>query len=159
MSVRSRRVSAWLIGAACLVAVVALVLTAIFNLEVGDRTASVIVGVTALVGLALSVITLLKTPSDVHDGQPGARRSTVRSQGRRAIAAGGDIRGNAIGKAAKVIARPDLPATSSSDDSQSMSGRDISATGTGALSAGGNIVDNAIGENSERNAIGEDSEG
>ena len=149
MSVRARRICAWLVGSACLAAIVALVLTAILDLEIGDRTSSVVAGVTALVGLALSVITLLRSPNSAQGGLLGPGRATVRSRGRRAIAAGGHIRGNAIGKGSKVTGS-DIAAGSYSDEARSIPDREVSAQGTESLSAGGDIVDNAIGEDSER---------
>lgn len=146
MSIGARRLCAWLVGAVCLVAVIALVIIAIFDLQVGDGTSSVIGGITALIGLAISVITLLMNPANVASRSP-ARLAKIRARGRGTIAAGGDIRGNAIGKRAKV-AGPMSPAPSSRGSSTRE--RDITAKGAGATGAGGDIVDNAIGEDSER---------
>lgn len=148
MSVRARRVCAWLVGAACLVAIIVLGLTAVLDLATGVQTASVASGVVALIGLATSVITLLATSGTASDRRRTSSLS-VRSRGRGAVAAGGDVRGNVVGRGARMSSPPHTagpPATAG----PAVTERNVSARGTGALGAAGDIVDNAIGEDSER---------
>jgi hypothetical protein len=120
--------------------IIGLVVTAVLDLQVGDSTASVVAAVAAVVGLAISVVTLI-----LNSAKRSANPARVRSRGRGAIAAGGSIRGNAIGKDAKVTG----PVSSAPPPPAPRRG-DVSARGTGAMGAGGDIADNAIGEGSER---------
>lgn len=146
MSVGMRRVCAWLIGAVCLLVVIALVTVASIDREVGESVSILISGVTALIGLAVSVVTLLMNPTTATQ-TPVGRIARIRARGQGSIAAGGDIRGNAIGKGSKVTDPTHaVPATRRSAAPE----RDVVTKGTGALSAGGDIVDNALGEDSER---------
>ncbi|GAA1937482.1 hypothetical protein [Amycolatopsis minnesotensis] len=145
MSARVRRICAWSVGIVSSLVIIALIITAVLDLQVGDSTSSVIAGVAAVIGLAVSVITLIRTSVPVEP--PTATPAQVHSRGRGAIAAGGSIRGNAIGKNAKATG-----ASSSSTPAASPTPlrTDVSAEGLRALSAGGDIVDNAIGDGSER---------
>jgi hypothetical protein len=147
MSVGTRRVCAWMVGTLCLIIIVGLIVTAVFDLQIGDSTSSVIIGVTAVIGLAISTITLIMNSANTPTGSSAAMPARIRSKGRGALAAGGSIRGNALGKNAKVIgpmsAAPPTAAPATP-------GSDVSARGTGAMSAGGDIADNAVGEESER---------
>ena len=142
MSTKARRIAAWLVGAISLGVIVALIITAVFDPQNGDRTASVIAGVVAVIGLALSAITLIMSRAS---GGPQPPRGQVWSKGRGAIAAGGNVSGNAIGKNAKVTAPSSGPASPSRGQRS-----DVEAEGSGAIGAGGDITDNAIGEGSER---------
>ncbi|MFE7902022.1 hypothetical protein ACFU3E_31885 [Streptomyces sp. NPDC057424] len=146
MSTGARRIVAWLVGAVCLAVVSWLVVTAVLDLPTGDSTASVVAAVVAVIGLGLSGITLLRTPGSTGSGPGSGRTLRVRARGRGSIAAGGDVRGNAVGARAKVTGATGGPA----GDRPGRGERDVSARGTGAIGAGGNIVDNAIGEDSER---------
>jgi hypothetical protein len=146
MSVGTRRICAWLVGTLSLLVVVALIVAAAFNLQVGDSTSSVIVGITAVIGFAISTITLI-TNSTKSPVRSSAMVTRIRSKGDGALAVGGSIRGNAIGKNSKVAG----PAsTSPSTAAPSSRGFDVRARGTGAMSAGGDMADNAMGEGSER---------
>ncbi|MET9872219.1 hypothetical protein ABZZ16_40080 [Streptomyces sp. NPDC006386] len=146
MSTGARRIVAWLVGAVCLAVVVWLVVTAVLDLPTGDSTASVIAAVVAVIGLGLSGITLLRTPGSTGSAPGGGRTLRVLARGRGSIAAGGDVRGNAVGARAKVSG----PAGPSAGGRPARGVRDVGARGTGAIGAGGDIVDNAIGEDSER---------
>jgi hypothetical protein len=142
LSTKVRRLAAWVVGVISLGVIVALIVTAVFDLQKGDSTASVTAGVVAVVGLAISAITLIMSRAP---GGPPPARAQVRSKGRGAIAAGGNVSGNAIGKDAKVTGLSIGPATRSRGERS-----DVAAEGSGAISAGGDITDNAIGEGSER---------
>jgi hypothetical protein len=146
MSVRTRRVCAWLVGTLCLLVIIALIVTAVFDLGIGDSTSSVIAGIAAVIGLAISTITLIMNSAKSPTGSSGMV-ARIRSKGEGALAAGGSIRGNAIGKNSKVTG----PVSASPPAAApAPHGSDIRAQGTGAISAGGDIADNAIGESSER---------
>ncbi|MEU0204218.1 MULTISPECIES: hypothetical protein [unclassified Streptomyces] len=145
MSTGARRIVAWLVGAVCLAVVVWLVVTAVLDLPTGDSTASVIAAVVAVIGLGLSGITLLRTPGSTGSA-PGGRTVRVLARGRSSIAAGGDVRGNAVGARAKVSG----PAGPTAGGRPARGVRDVDARGAGAIGAGGDIVDNAVGEDSER---------
>ncbi|MFE2534709.1 hypothetical protein [Streptomyces sp. NPDC059371] len=145
MSAGVRRVLAWIVGGVCLTAIVGLVAVAVLDLDEGDRTASVVGAVVAVIGLALSVIILLMTPAG---GTQSA--NVVRAQGRGALAAGRSVQGNAIGKGAKVTIAPTPPPAPPAGAAPPAGRRDVTARGEGAVSAGEDIVDNAIGEDSER---------
>lgn len=142
MSAKVRRICAWSVGIASSLVIISLIITAVLDLQVGDNAASVIAGVAAVVGLAISVITLIR-----DSGPLAATSARVRSKGRGAIAAGGSIRGNAIGKNAKATGAPNSSIQAASSSSPRT---DVSAEGREALSAGGDIADNAIGEGGER---------
>ncbi|NKQ24137.1 hypothetical protein [Streptomyces galbus] len=147
MSTEARRIAAWSVGAVCLAVVIWLVATAVFDLPRGDSTASVVGAVVGVIGLALSAATLLTNPAATGTWSRGRRISKVRAHGRGSIAAGGDVRGNAIGARSKVTGPAIAPAN------HRPAGRgthDVSARGTGALGAAGDITDNAIGEGSEQ---------
>ena len=124
--------------------VVALAVGAVLNLEVADHTASVVAGCTGVVGFACSSIALLREKAS----RPGDRGSVdVQAVGVGAIAAGGDITGNAIGAASSVIGSRH-PHGDGRDDS-SVSGR-VVAEGDRALGAIGDISNNAVGPGSSR---------
>ncbi|MEU5520820.1 hypothetical protein ACIQCD_18915 [Streptomyces sp. NPDC093250] len=141
MSTGARRIVAWLVGAVCLAVVIWLVVTAVLDLPTGDSTASVVGAVVAVIGLGLSGITLLRT-----SGSTGPGPVRVRARGTGTIAAGGDVRGNAVGARAKVTGATGTPAGGRPARGE----RDVRARGTGAIGAGGDIADNALGEDSER---------
>ncbi|MEU1404795.1 hypothetical protein ABZ471_20910 [Streptomyces sp. NPDC005728] len=152
MSAGVRRALAWAVGVICLVVIVGLVIAAGLDLRVADGTASVVSAVVAVIGLALSVITLLVTPANAG---PAATTVAVRARGRRSLSVAGDVQGSAIGDRSKVIG----PSTPSSPPAQSPGApvrHDVSASG-GATAVGGNMVDSALGEDSERRT-GEDNE-
>jgi hypothetical protein len=146
MSVGTRRVWAWLVGTLCVILIVGLIVTAVFDLRIVDSTSSVIVGVTAFIGVAISTITLITDSAKSSSGSP-AIPARIRSKGRGALAAGGSISRNAIGKNAKVTG-PVSPSPVVAAPAPQRS--DVKARGTGAMSAGDDIADNAIGEGSER---------
>lgn len=144
MSTGARRIVAWSVGAVCSAVVVCLVVTAALDLPVADSTASVVAAVVAVIGLGLSGITLLRDRGS--SGPGGGRTVRVRARGRGSIAAGGDLRGNAIGARSTVTGAAGPPAGGRA----ARGGQDVSARGEGAVGAGGDIVDNAMGEDSER---------
>lgn len=147
MSIGTRRVCSWLVATLCLVIIIALIITAFFDLQIGDSTSNVIVGVTAVIGLAISAISLIMNPTNTPTESSAPLPVRIRSKGRGAVAAGGSIRGNAFGKNAKVIGPI---STSPSTTTPVPQGSDVSAHGSGAMSAADDIADNAIGEDSER---------
>lgn len=142
MSTRGRRVCAWIVGAVCLLTILGLIAAALFDLHIGDSTASVVAGVAAVIGLAISVIGLITNGASTGSGSG----RTVRAHGRRAVAAGGSIRGNAFGRGSRATGPASDPAAEQTPAGQ----QDVSARGTEAMSAGGDIADNAVGEDSER---------
>jgi hypothetical protein len=144
MSVKARRVWAWVVGTLCLIIILGLIVTAVLDLQLGDSTSSVIAGIAAVIGLAISMITLIINWSSAPTGSPSAVHARIRSKGRGALAAGGSIRGNAIGKDTRVTGPSTSPSASAPQ------GVDVSARGTGAMSSGGDIADNAMGEGAER---------
>lgn len=95
VSTGARRIVAWSVGAVCSAVVICLVVTAAVDLPVADSTASVVAAVVAVIGLGLSGITLLRDRGS--SGPGGGRTVRVRARGSGSIAAGGDLRGNAIG--------------------------------------------------------------
>jgi len=146
VSTGARRIVAWLVGTVCMAVVIWLVVTAALDLPTGDSTASVVAAIVAVVGLGLSGITLLRNPGRTGSGPGGGRNVRVRARGKGSMAAGGDLRGNAVGARAKVSGATGTPAVGR----PARGGHDVGARGAGALGAGGDIVDNAIGEDSER---------
>jgi hypothetical protein len=89
VSVGTRRVCAWLVGTVCLIMVVALIVTAVFDLKIGDSTSSVVAGVAAVIGLAISAITLIMNSANTPTGSSAAMPGRIMSKGRGALAAGG----------------------------------------------------------------------
>ncbi|MFI8390395.1 hypothetical protein [Streptomyces sp. NPDC085540] len=146
MSTGARRIVAWSVGAVCSAVVVCLVVTAALDLPVADGTASVVAAVVAVIGLGLSGITLLRDRGSSGPGPGAGRTVRVRARGRGSIAAGGDLRGNAIGARSTVTGASGPPA----GGRPARGGQDVSARGAGAVGAGGDVVDNAMGEDSER---------
>ncbi|MEU5328748.1 MULTISPECIES: hypothetical protein [Streptomyces] len=142
MSSTARRVIAWSVGAVCLATVIWLVAAASLDLRTGDSAASVVAAVVAVIGLALSVVTLLRTPG----GTTPATRRSVRVRGRGAVGAGGDVRDNAFGPGAKVTGAP----TPASVRPAGAASPDVDVRGRGAVGAGGDVAGNALGEDSER---------
>lgn len=117
--------------------------TVVVDLDTGDRIASIVGAVLAGAGLVVSVLALSASGSGTARAG-GFRR--VRAQG-GGVAAGGDIRGNAMGRGARAVApasgpRPPVPP-------QVPTGADVQATGTGSVAASGEVSGNAIGEGSE----------
>ncbi|WP_159327640.1 hypothetical protein [Streptomyces tendae] len=142
VSATARRVFVWAVAAVCLAVVVWLVVAASLDLPTGDSTASVVAAVVAVIGLALSVVTLLRTPGGTA---PAARRS-VRVRGRGAVGAGGDVRDNAFGPGARVTGAP----TPASRRPAGAADSDVDVRGRGSVGAGGDVAGNALGEDSER---------
>ena len=139
MSTTLRGAIAWVVAVVCSLVVSGLIVAAILNLEIADHIASVFAGAAALIGLAISIVTLVRSP---------AAARTVRAQGQRSIAAGGDIRRNAIGDRSKASSLGPAPTQTTASPSSALP--DVQAQGDNAISAGGDITDNAIGEASER---------
>ncbi|MFF7888943.1 hypothetical protein ACH40F_51530 [Streptomyces sp. NPDC020794] len=152
MSAGVRRTLAWIVGVLCLAVIVVLLASAVFDLKVADQTASVVGAVVAVIGLALSVITLLVTSAGGGHASPTV---TVRAGGQGSLAVAGDMQRNAMGDRSKITGSPTAPAPPAQSPGVPH-GRDVSASG-GATAVGGNMADNAIGDDSEHQ-IGEDRE-
>ncbi|GHH81365.1 hypothetical protein GCM10018793_38540 [Streptomyces sulfonofaciens] len=141
----------WVVGGLCGSAAVGLLAVSVLvDLDTGDRVASVVGAVVGLAGLAVSVWTA------VRDGQPGpgapsggGTRRTVRARGRGAVAAGGDVSGNAVGDRSRVT-RTAAPASPPGGGRTPPPGRsEVAARGPGAVAAGGEASGNAVGSGSE----------
>ncbi|MFF9374275.1 hypothetical protein ACF1BB_07005 [Streptomyces griseoluteus] len=142
MSTTARRIIAWSVGAVCLVVAVWLVVLAYLDLRAADSTANLVAAVVAVLGLGLSVLTLLMIPG----GTITVARRSVRVQGRGAIWAGSDVRDNALGTGARVTGAP----TPASGCPSGPAIPDVDVRGHGAVGAGGDVTRNAMGEDSER---------
>ncbi|MGW6613211.1 hypothetical protein ACWGA0_07075 [Streptomyces erythrochromogenes] len=139
------RKAMWAMAAICGVIGIGLVVFASFNLDSADKTASVVAAVAALADLALGTYAVLQALGDAGGG--------VRARGTRAIAAGGNISGNAIGARSKVgaptasSAPPGTPAVSSA--SPAAAPPPVEASGDGTVAAAGDVSGNALGDDSE----------
>ncbi|WP_406097042.1 hypothetical protein [Kitasatospora purpeofusca] len=123
----------WSTALICTGVAVALTLWAVLGDAAGAERASAVVGaVVGLAGLVASVFALR---------QGGG--ATVRAGGRGAVAAGGNVIGNAIGADSRVT-EVDLAERGAPGP-----GRAVSARGEGAVAAGGDVTGNALGEGSE----------
>lgn len=132
------RIAAWMVAALCGTVTVGLVVVVVvYDLDTGDRTASVVGAVAGLAGLAVSVYFGLR--------QQGGRGAVVRASGRGAIAVRGSVVGNALGDRSKVTGRPSLPVRSAATSSDA----EVAAHGNGAFASDGDVVGNAFGEGSE----------
>ncbi|MFF8269503.1 hypothetical protein ACF059_19235 [Streptomyces sp. NPDC016562] len=130
----------WVAGGVCGLVAVGLVMVAVFvDLDTGDRTASIAGAVIGLAGCLLSI----------YFGTRGSASGSgaVRARGRGAVAAGGSVSGNAVGKNAKVTrtANPSAPAAPAPAVTQP----EVTARGAGAVAAGTDVTHNAIGEGSQ----------
>ncbi|MGW7449878.1 hypothetical protein [Streptomyces sp. NPDC054787] len=155
MAGTGRRV--WVAGGVCGLVAVGLVMVAVFvDLDTGDRTASIAGAVIGLAGCLLSV----------YFGTRGSASGSgaVRARGRGAVAAGGSVSGNAVGKNAKVTrtANPSAPAPAApapaapapaapapAAPAPAVSQPEVTARGAGAVAAGTDVTHNAIGEGSQ----------
>ncbi|MFF4253164.1 hypothetical protein ACFY1L_18350 [Streptomyces sp. NPDC001663] len=134
------RAAVWAAAGMCAAVLVGLVVVAVaVNLDTADRTASVVGAALGAVGLFVSVFTLFR-PS-----LGAGRTRRVQSHGRGAMAAGGNIEGNAFGPRSEVRPTPSGTPPASPAATGDM---DVQAHGPGALSAGGDISRNAFGDDS-----------
>lgn len=120
--------------------IVGLVAIAALDLDQGNRVASVIAAVVAILALLVSIVQMTRQP---------ATKTEVQSEGANALAAGGDVAGNAIGDHSTVFG------TASSSPRQTTTNPTASnSEGQGSIAAGGSILDNAIGDGSVRKRTG-----
>lgn len=149
MSSTYRRACAWAIGALSVAVVVAFGIASVLDLDVADHAASVAVAITAVLGVAASSIDLLRTR---HGGADGRDATEVCARGKGALAAGGDVRGNAIGAGSSVTS----PTSVGRLERERPAGR-ATADGDGSIAATGDIVDNAIGSRSSHGVAADES--
>lgn len=129
-----RRVAMWAGAVLCAAAGVGLVvIAAVVDLDTADRAASVVGGVVALGGTVGMLYQILA----------GGGAAGVRAQGNHAIAAGGSITGNAIGRRSRVAGAGAGPA-----NGPAPAAGGVEAVGDGSLAAGGNVSGNAVGDDS-----------
>lgn len=137
---------AWLVAGVCGIAAVGLVaVTVLVDLDTGDRLASVTGSVVALVVAAVSVVVGVRQGGGAADAGTDAGGG-VRAHGRGAVAAGGNVSGNAVGARSRVARRASAPPTSTP---VAASQPQVTASGRGAVAAGGDVAGNAIGNGSE----------
>ncbi len=142
-----------MVGAA---AAVGLTLVALLvDLDTADRVASLVGAVAGLAGLGFSAHALVRPDGDGAGGGTGGGGSprVVRARGRGAVAAGGDVTGNAFGASSKTIngqgqSQPQ-PQPQPQSPSPGSSRGHVSARGDGAVAAEGNVRGNAFGDGSE----------
>ncbi|WP_405003316.1 hypothetical protein OHV13_02035 [Kitasatospora purpeofusca] len=131
--------------ALCAAGVIGLVLVAVLvDLDTADRWASVVGAVVAMVGLVLA-LWQLQRPA------PGPR-TVVRGGREGAVTAGGNMIGNAIGARSRVTGTPAVPAPVPAPGPQPgapAGGQEVVGGGKGSVTAGGDMVGNAIGDESE----------
>ncbi|WP_406159338.1 hypothetical protein OG806_26995 [Streptomyces sp. NBC_00882] len=137
------RAAVWASAGLCAAVLVGLaVVAAVVDLDTADRAAGVVGAVLGAVGLLVSVYALFRPSPGPSPSSTGTTRR-VRSRGRRAMAAGGDIKGNAFGTRSTVRPSAPTPApTPAADDV------DVQARGRDALGAAGDITRNAFGDDS-----------
>lgn len=139
------RAAVWASAGLCAAVLAGLAIVAVVvDLDTADRAASVVGAALGVVGLLVSVYALFRpSPSPSPSGTGTTRR--VRSRGRRAMAAGGNINGNAFGTRATV--RPSAPTAAPTPPADDVEG-DVQAFGRDALGAAGGISRNAFVDNS-----------
>jgi hypothetical protein len=145
VSLTARRACAWILALVSFAVVTTLIVEAVSDLQVADRTASVAGGCAGVIGLALSAFGLLKATT------PASRKATsvdVRAEGAVAVAAGGSVNGNAIGDRSTVTGGRSVgaPVRRSAPGSSTRA----VAEGDKAVAAGGDVSGNAIGHDSTR---------
>ncbi|MET8684287.1 hypothetical protein ABZV77_08735 [Streptomyces sp. NPDC004732] len=145
-----RRGLVWGVAVVGAVAAVGLTLVAVLvDLDTADRVASLVGAVAGLAGLGFSAYALAQPGG----GSGSASHGVVRARGRGAVAAGGDVTGNAFGADSKTFngragtrarTQPQSPTPGTSN-----SGGHVSARGDGAVTAEGDVRGNAFGDGSE----------
>ncbi|WP_406326829.1 hypothetical protein [Streptomyces sp. NBC_00203] len=137
------RAAVWASAGLCAAVLVGLaVVAAVVDLDTADRAASVVGAALGAVGLLVSVYALFRPTPGPSPSGTGATRH-VRSRGRRAMAAGGNINENTFGTRSTV--RPSAPTAAPTPPVDDV---DVRARGRDALGAGGDITRNAFGDDS-----------
>ncbi|MEU7584339.1 hypothetical protein AB0B50_42930 [Streptomyces sp. NPDC041068] len=133
----TRRAVMWTVAVVGALVAVGLTLVAVLvDLDTADRAASVVGAVTGLVALGFSAYALAK-PGGGHEVH------VVRARGRGAVAARGDVSGNAFGERSRAVGGPQPPSGRRSP------GGTVSARGDGAVASDGSVRGNAFGDGSE----------
>ncbi|MFJ4792631.1 hypothetical protein [Kitasatospora purpeofusca] len=131
----------------CAAGVAGLVLVAVLvDLDTADRVASVVGAVVALIGLVLALWQLQGSSS------PGAR-TKVRGGRKGSVTAGRDMIGNAIGEGSRATGAPVVPAPGPQpgvpQPGVPAGGTEVVGGGKGSVTAGRDMIGNAIGARSQ----------
>ncbi|MEV5979801.1 hypothetical protein [Streptomyces sp. NPDC052114] len=137
----TRRAVMWTVAVAGALAALGLTLVAVLvDLDTADRAASLVGAVAGLAGLGFSAHALTRPGG----GGGGGAHVVVRARGRGAVAARGDVTGNAFGDSSRAVGGQ--PPSSGGAGSP---GGTVSARGEGAVASGGDVRGNAFGDGSE----------
>ncbi|MEU6826226.1 hypothetical protein ABZ921_36910 [Streptomyces atriruber] len=151
-----RRGVAWGVAVAGAAAAVGLTLVALLvDLDTADRVASLVGAVAGLAGLGFSAYALVQPDGSGSgggngSGNGGGSARVVRARGRGAVAAGGDVTGNAFGASSRTVnGRPGPQPPTPRPSTPGSVGGHVSARGDGAVAAEGDVRGNAFGDGSE----------
>ncbi|WP_141753922.1 hypothetical protein [Streptomyces luteocolor] len=118
------------------------------DLDTADRAASLVGAVAGLAGLGFSAHALTRA-----DGGGGGAAQVVRARGCGAVAARGDVTGNAFGDHGRAVGGQPSPSGGPGPAGGSgPAGGTVSARGEGAVASGGDVRGNAFGDGSEAEA-------
>ena len=138
MGKRRAIVFAWIAGVVGLAAVVFAVVASIVDLGFAESAAEPASLIVAGIGLILAAVGLVVVRRDSRSSK------VVRATGRNAVAAGGNVAGNAFGHQAKARTSKQPPGTPR-NAAEDLS---VSAAGEGSVSAGRDVDGNAFGNES-----------